>query len=287
MINLLSLVSAGDRISLRARQLGAMSELLRLNLTTTEPAIAAGGPVVSLTSFGKRARTVGFTVESIAQGNVRPSRLLLWLDEAALISQPSAMLARLQRRGVEILQTDDWGPHKKYYPYVASQPSFQVPLVTADDDVLYSTNWLATLVERYRVHPESVHCYRARVVGMNGERLAPYATWHDCSTTAPSHRHFSIGMAGVLLPPHLLQELQRRGTEFRSRCPRTDDIWLNLHAQRVGAKVQQVHAWPDYFMLLPGTQKGALLHDNVAGGNDSALSALYGADDLARLAHAA
>jgi hypothetical protein len=39
-------------------------------------------------------------------------------------------------------------------------------------------------------------------------------------------------------------------------------------------------------MLLPGTQKGALLHDNVAGRNDSALSALYRADDLARLAQA-
>jgi hypothetical protein len=286
MINLLSLVSAGDRISLRARQLGAMSELLRLNLTCTDPAVAPGGPVVSLTSFGKRARTVGFTIESIAQGNVRPSRLLLWLDEPALLDQPNAMLARLQRRGVELLPTENWGPHKKYYPYVASQPSFNVPLVTADDDVLYSTNWLAMLLERHRAHPESVHCYRARVVSMNGEKLAPYASWHDCSTTRASHRHFSIGMAGVLLPPYLLQELQRRGTDFRRECPRTDDIWLNLHAQRVGAKVQQVHAWPDYFMLLPGTQRGALLHDNVASGNDSALSALYRADDLARLAQA-
>ena len=286
MINLLSLVAAGDRISLRARQLGAMSELLRLNLTCTESAVAPGGPVVSLTSFGRRARTVGLAIESIAQGSMRPSRLLLWLDEPALIAQPPAMLARLQRRGVELLATEDWGPHKKYYPYVTSQPSFQVPLVTADDDVLYSTSWLATLMERQAAHPESVHCYRARVVRMSGQKLAPYASWHECSTTLPSHRHFSIGMAGVLFPPCLLEALQRSGAEFRKECPRTDDIWLNLHAQRVGAKVQQVHAWPDYFTLLPGTQTGALLDDNVSGSNDSALSALYGADDLARLAHA-
>jgi len=286
MISFPSLVSVGDRISLRARQLGAMSELLRLNLTSSKPAVAPGGPVVSLTSYGKRARTVGFTIESIAQGEMRPSRLLLWLDESALLAQPNAMLARLKRRGVELLQTENWGPHKKYYPYVASQPSFATPLVTADDDVLYSTTWLGTLLERHRAHPESVHCYRARVVGMNGDRLAPYASWLDCATTTPSHRHFSIGMAGVLLPPYLLQELQRRGTEFRDHCPRTDDIWLNLHAQRVGAKVRQVHASPDFFMLLPGTQKGALLHDNVSSGNDSALSALYGADDIARLAQA-
>lgn len=286
MLNLLSLVAAGDRISLRARQLGAMSELLRLNLTSTEPAVAPGGPVVSLTSFGKRARSVGFTLESIAQGEARPSRLLLWLDEPELLAQPSAMVARLQRRGVEVLPTENWGPHKKYYPYVSSQPAFHAPLVTADDDVLYPTSWLSTLMARHRARPETVHCYRARVVGMNGPKLAPYASWEECSTTTPSHRHFSIGMAGVLFPPYLLDALRRSGPEFRNECPRTDDIWLNLQAQRAGAKVQQVHAWPNYFTLLPGTQKGALMHDNVSGGNDSALSALYGAADLARLSHA-
>ena len=286
MIDGSSIVVAGERVLSRARQLGAMSELLRLNLTSSESAVASGGPVVSLTSFGKRARTVGFTIESIAQGEMRPSRLILWLDEPELLSQPSAMLVRLQRRGVEVLQTENWGPHKKYYPYVASQSAFNVPVVTADDDVLYPTTWLAKLMQRYGAHSDSVHCYRARVVNLVGDRLAPYASWNECGTTAPSHRHFSIGMAGVLLPPPLLQELQRRGPEFRKDCPRTDDIWLNLHAQRLGAKVRQVHASPDYFMLLPGTQKGGLLHDNVAGGNDSALTALYAADDLARLAQA-
>lgn len=286
MLNLLSLVSAGERITLRAQQLGAMSDLLRLNLTSSKPAVAPGGPVVSLTSFGKRAKTVGFTLESIAQGSVLPSRLLLWLDEPALLAQPSTMLARLQRRGVEVLATENWGPHKKYYPYVAAHTSFDVPLVTADDDVLYATSWLSTLMERYRRDSESVHCYRARVVGMNGQSLLPYATWSECSTTEPSHRHFSIGMAGVLFPPHVLQELRQRGAAFREDCPRTDDIWLNLHAQRVGAKVRQVNPRPEYFTLLPGTQKGALLHDNVAGGNDSALSALYRSEDLARLASA-
>jgi hypothetical protein len=281
-----SFVAAGERVLLRARQLGTMSDLLRQNLTCTESAVTPGGPVVSLTSFGKRARTVGFTIESIAQGDLRPSRLLLWLDEPELLARPPAMLVRLQRRGVELLPTENWGPHKKYYPYVAAQSSFHVPVVTADDDVLYSTSWLATLMERYAASSESVHCYRARVVSMNGAKLAPYASWDECATTAPSHRHFSIGMAGVLLPPYLLQELQRRGTEFSQQCPRTDDIWLNLHAQRLGAKVRQVNASPDYFTLLPGTQRGALLHDNVSGGNDSALSALYGADDLARLSQA-
>lgn len=281
--SLSSFSNIAERVSLRTRQLASMSELLGRNLTSNAPAVAPGGPVVSLTSFGKRAHAVPFTIESIAQGALLPSRLLLWLDEPALLATPSAMLARLQRRGVEVLPTENWGPHKKYYPFVASQGELDIPLVTADDDVLYPASWLALLMARYRAHPDDVHCYRARVAGLREGRLTPYATWPECATTEPSYRHFSIGMAGVLFPPAVLRQLQHRGTEFRATCPRTDDIWLNLQAQRVGAKVRQVAARPQYFMLLPGTQKSGLLHGNVQDGNDVALNAVYQPADLERL----
>lgn len=277
------ITAVAERVSLRARQLASMSKLVGHNLTSSAPAVTAGGPVVSLTSFGKRARTVSFTIESIAQGDLLPSRLLLWLDEPGLLAAPSAMLARLKSRGVEVLSTENWGPHKKYFPFVSSQSAFDVPLVTADDDVLYPANWLSSLMARYRAHADDVHCYRARVVGLSQGRLTPYASWRECATTEPSHRHFSIGMAGVLFPPPVLEQLRKRGADFRETCPRTDDIWLNLQAQRVGARVRQVRAVPEYFMLLPGTQKTGLLHDNVQDGNDSALSAVYQPADLERL----
>ena len=280
------ILQVSERVLMRARQLARMSELWRTNLASKRPAVTPGGPVVSLTSFGVRARTVAFTVESIAQGELLPSRLLLWLDEPGLLALPPPMLRRLQRRGVEVLPTRNFGPHKKYYPYVESRTSFDVPLVTADDDVLYQADWLSGLAQRYAADRDSVHCYRARVATLNDGRFDPYASWRECSSSAPSHRHFSIGMAGVLLPPPLLQELRRAGSVFEASCPRTDDIWLNLHAQRVGARVRQVHATPSYFMLLPGTQKVGLLHSNVEGGNDAALQAVYEPADLARLAAA-
>lgn len=276
-----------ERALLRARQLVRMSELWRGSLASQRPAVAPGGPVVSLTSFGVRARTVAFTIESIARGERLPSRLLVWLDEPGLLELPPPMLRRLQRRGVEVLPTQNWGPHKKYYPFVASQDTFDVPLVTADDDVLYPADWLSKLWERYLADTESVHCHRARVATLSQGRFDPYASWRECATDAPSHLHFSIGMAGVLLPPRLLQALKRSGSAFEATCPRTDDIWLNLHAQRIGARVRQARAEPSYFMLLPGTQKVGLLHANVEGGNDAALAAVYEPADLARLAAAA
>lgn len=279
----LSLTDVRERFQLRAQQLVAMADLYRNNLTSREPAVAPSGPVVSLTSFGQRARTVAFTLESIACGSLRPSRLLLWLDEPELLERPTGMLRRLMARGVELCATENFGPHKKYYPYVQQAAGFDAPLVTADDDVLYPSSWLAGLMERHAALPQAVHCYRARLVGLRGNDFEPYASWRECETSEPSHRHFSIGMAGVLFPEPVLRELKRQGDAFRATCPKTDDIWLNLQAQRVGAKVRQVHTRPDYFMLLPGTQKVGLLHGNVRGGNDSALAAVYTPADLLRL----
>lgn len=272
-----------ERLSLRTAQVRAMVALALSNVMSRRPAVAAGGPVVSLTSYGKRARTVGFTLESIAQGTLLPSRLLLWLDEPELIARLPASVRRLQARGLEVLPCENYGPHKKYYPYVAAQTTLDAPLVTADDDVLYPRDWLASLMAAHQREPELVHCYRARVMALSGSELLPYASWPDCSTTAPSHRHFSVGLAGVLFPAHVQRELQHSGASFTSSCPRTDDIWLNLHAQRAGARVRQLRARPQHFMLLPGTQSVALLHSNVQTGNDAALRKLYDAEQLARL----
>ena len=49
--------------------------------------VATGGPgvVVSMTTYGKRVRTVHLAIESIARGAVRPARLILWLDEPELV----------------------------------------------------------------------------------------------------------------------------------------------------------------------------------------------------------
>ena len=39
--------------------------------------------------------------------------------------------------------------------------------------------------------------------------------------------HFATGVSGVFYPMAMLRALAARGTEFMSRCPRADDIWLH------------------------------------------------------------
>ena len=116
----------------------------RKAVATKEP-----GAVVSLTTYGRRVGAVHLAIESIARGDTKPSRLILWLDDAALFANLPRPLLRLEHRGLEIRLCKNYGPHKKYYPYVESQKAFPYPLATADDDVIYPRSWLAGLLDAY------------------------------------------------------------------------------------------------------------------------------------------
>ena len=126
--------------------------LIHANCTAQTSILGEADANVSLTSFGKRISTVWQTIETIGAGRTRPRRLILWLDDAEALSDLPPSLRRLQARGLEILPCLNYGPHKKYFPYVndilPSEPGRT--LVTADDDVLYPANWLKDLLHEHR-----------------------------------------------------------------------------------------------------------------------------------------
>ena len=240
------------------------------------------GPVVSLTTFGKRSNGVYLAIESIARGSTLPSRLILWLDDATLYANLPKPLLRLKRRGLDIRFCKNYGPHKKYYPYVESQKSFSVPLVTADDDVIYPRTWLAGLLAAYQQFPGGVNCYRARVMALDDGKIASYRLWPLCNSTEPSSRTVATGVSGVIYPPALLANVKAAGTAFDSRCPRADDLWLHVQAIRSGFLIRQIQAEPLHFPMIPGSQETSLYAENCAldDGNDRQLAVTYEASDL-------
>jgi len=260
--------------------------LARRNLTSKSPVIdAAGEAVVSLTSYGSRIANVYQAIESIGRGAVLPSRLMLWLDKSEQGKQIPPELNRLMDRGLEIMFTRDYGPHKKYYPYIASQDSFNTPLVTADDDTLYPSWWLARLVAAWRQHPQTVNCYRSRVIAMNSNRLDRYSNWRvSRKGRVASVRNIAVGASGIIYPPALLQALQSAGTGFINLCPTADDLWLHVQAIRNGFKIRQIDSAPHLFPTLPGTQRGGLYQDNLrANRNDELIRKTYNDEDIEML----
>lgn len=245
----------------------------------TEPS----GPVVSMTTWGQRSQTVYLTIESIATGQIRPSRLILWIDEESIFRNLPATLRRLQKRGLEVKLCANYGPHKKYYPYVEAQELFVMPLVTADDDMLYPACWLEKLLEANWQHPEDVNCFWGHAIALNEHGMERPGEWKQCHSTRPSFRHIAAGVTGVIYPPSFLTALKRAGAAFQSCCPKADDIWLHAQALRSGHKIRMILPRLPYFSFLglPGTYSSALCIANVEGeGNDAQAKATYCESDI-------
>lgn len=265
---------------------GWMARLAEHNASSADAVVAPGGPVVSLTTYGPRLADVHYTIESIGQGDLKPSRLILWLAHELLAAGLPLTLQRLQRRGLEVVGCDDHGPHKKYFPYVMTAASLDVPLVTADDDHLYPRHWLARLQRAHRdASTDAVHCWRAHRIAFDGSGgFMPYRQWPGCTSLEPSALHFTTGASGVMYPPRVQAALREHGAAFTACCPRADDIWLNANALRAGVPVVQVAPLPVAFFELPGSRDQGLARSNVGGGgNDLQLAATYTAQERARL----
>jgi hypothetical protein len=242
------------------------ARLRRRNRTSREP-VTGDGPVnVSLTSYGRRLKTVWVAIESIGLGIMKPGRIILWLDDEETAENPPAPLRRLQNRGLEIRHSRNYGPHTKYFPYVsqllAHQPN--VPLVTADDDVLYPPTWLSELMAAHQ--DGQVTAWRARI-----RTDGPYRDWPLYDTTnapPPPERMFATGVSGVAYPARVLEALRDRGEEFMRACPRADDFWLHYATVAAGVPVRQVRNAPAEWWSVPSTIFGGLRFDNLTANDE-------------------
>jgi hypothetical protein len=190
----------------------------------------------------------------------------------------------LQKRGLEVLLCKNYGPHTKYYPYLESLHEYEVPLVTADDDVIYPKDWLMRLVDAYHQFPDVVNCHTARAIAMTDDGIGRYESWQHAGSTDQSVSHFALGVGGVLYPPRLQERLKGEGEAFLNCCPKADDVWLHVQALRAGYKIRQIAPIAFQPVNIPGTQSNALHHKNLAGGeNDRQIATTYRVTDIERL----
>ena len=270
-----------------AAQLADLAWLAVRNRLAFASLLDSKGPALSLTSHGSRIGTAYLTVESIARGQARPARIMLWLDDDDALANLPATLRRQVARGLEVRASENFGPHTKYFPYIDSEDDFSRPLVTADDDVIYPRPWLRELLAHHALYPDEVVCHRARVVVFDGAALAPYNNWPMCASTAPSLMHLATGVSGVLYPVAMQRALKQAGRAFLACCPKADDLWLHVTAVRSGARIRQLRSAVSDFPCVPASQHQALCLVNMGEGlNDVQARATYLPRDLQLMQHA-
>lgn len=264
----------------KIRKAGITLRLVVRNWWSMSRVTDPGGPVVSLTTYGQRSRTVFLTLESIARGDLRPSRLILWIDEGHVLEHVPGSLRRLSGRGLEMLRCENLGPHKKYYPYIRDHAEKGVPLVTADDDVLYTRAWLSTLLAESEKDPENVICFRAREIpverGDQTASLGEYSTWPLCTSAVAGSRIFPTGTSGVLYPPAVQKAIRNAGSGAETSFRFVDDVWLHSVTIAAGYTARQVSPQAVHFPTIFLSQRTALFRRNVySNENDERVALAY------------
>ncbi|MBC3186088.1 glycosyltransferase [Corynebacterium sp. zg-331] len=242
--------------------------------------------LVSLTTHGRRLRTVFLAIESVARG-ARGVPIVLWLDPEEYDHPEAwpASLHRLVHRGLTVRRGDGGlGPHAKYWNQFRAVAGSQTRVVTIDDDVIYPAWFLDRLREVGGLRPDTVVAYRAHRIELREGRMLPYMKWSPADTCAPSLLHFATGVSGVSYPPAFIDYVVAQGEGFREVAPQADDVWLHLCALRSGHPVRQVFARPRNFAVVPSAQLDALVLGNgVGGGNDEQIGRAYTPRDVANL----
>ncbi|NNC12955.1 glycosyltransferase family 4 protein [Planctomonas sp. JC2975] len=237
------------------------------------------GVDVSMATYGPRIRTVHLALESIAAGKVRPRRMILWIADSDFRITPG--LRRLMRRGLEVASVPSaLGPHAKWFPYTQGWDGWSC-LVTADDDLFYPSTWLSSLERERKRSTDEIVAHRTHRVAMRDGAIQPYRSWAPGFDTTLDPLNFPTGGAGCLFPPAALRALAKASTAqpFLTTCPRQDDIWLHSTLVGAGLYARQLTGTPLPLHGIPGTGEGALLNDNVLGGeNDNAVARAYGPD---------
>lgn len=230
--------------------------------------------LVTLTTYPARTGTVAQTVRTLLNQTYCPDAVLLWLAEEQYPGQEADLpeeLLQLRAHGLEIRWTKDIRSFKKLIPALKEYP--QDILVTADDDLLYPPDWLATLVAGHLRHPECICARRCHEVALNRRGMQPYARWHmEINARRPRYGNFFTGVGGVLYPPHCMEDTVLDESKFMRLCPQQDDIWFWGMALLHGTRIY-IPCNPFHLEYVEGTQENGLFGINVFGGeNDAALA---------------
>lgn len=228
---------------------------------------------VTLTSIGPRLRYCAIAVRSLLLLDPGPQQITLWLGNE-LTGQIPASLARLQCDRFRIAFREDVGPHTKLVHALREQPN--ETHVTADDDILYPTDWLAKLWPDHKANPNAIVANVCRRIWHNPDgSLKPYRHWHDARPGTVNENNLMLGYSGVLYPPGALPDETIDSDRFRQLAPKADDLWFAAMAMKNGTPVRRSEKPGRKPYRVPFSQGVSLRKTNVLrDGNEQQWAAL-------------
>lgn len=234
--------------------------------------------IVSLTTYSKRANTVHKTIISLLNQTATIDKIILWLDkdEFTLKTLPKD-LAELQGEVFNIEFCENTKSFKKLIPTLEKYP--EANIVTVDDDFIYPSTLIESLLEYNAKFPGCVIGARGRVMRVEYGEIKPYPDWQFVQLQhgiKSSHALIPIGYAGILYPVNSLHRDVFKKDLYTKLCPTADDLWFKAMAMLQGtATVIMPLEKTNGMKPIEGTQDEALyLTHNAGDANTNQMKAI-------------
>lgn len=198
-----------------------------------------GRIIASLTTFPARIDNIWIVIESILRQSQKPDMLFLWLskEQFSSIDVLPKRLQNLQTRGLQIRLCDgDLCSHKKYYYVLRDYPNDH--LITFDDDLIYPTNTISSIMEAATMYPDCVVGRYSNQVGIDDSGNVRFIRNKNRDVAfQPSWSVFIGSGGGTLFPAGFLPEIAKDKDTFMSICRTADDVWLNSMCRYSGHRI--------------------------------------------------
>ena len=184
--------------------------------------------IVSLTSFPERIHETPYTIYSLLNQNLKPDKVILWLAEEQFPNRENDLpesLLNLKKNGLTIDWCSDIKSYKKLIPTLKQHPNDYI--VTVDDDIYYSENWLEQMWNTSKEYPNTIISSRARDIKIKDGQLENYLKWKILKHfREPSYLTLPTGAGGTLYCPNALSDSVFDESLFNKLCPTADDMWF-------------------------------------------------------------
>ena len=193
--------------------------------------------IVSLTSFPARMNSIHTCLYSLLTQTLKPDMVILWLAEENFPNREKDIPDRvlnLQKNGLTIKWCEDIKAYKKLIPALSKYPKDII--VTADDDLIYSSLWLKKLYKSFLKYPQDIQVHRVTRFEFDQKWITAGRTPYDKG----SFLNKLTGGAGALYPPHSLYKDILNEKLFSRLAPTNDDQWFWFQAVLNDVKIRVV-----------------------------------------------
>lgn len=265
----------GLRIRIKHKSFFKIKEVTKYGVTTEKRTPQL---IVSLTTFPQRIQAVVNTIKTLLNQTTKPDRIVLWLADSQFPQKEGELpedLLELKNYGLTIKWCEDLRSYKKLVPALKEFPNDII--VTADDDILYSEDWLESLYNEYIKNPENIYVRRARRVFIEANKIKHISVKEDIFTRneGASYKNRIAGGSGCLFPPASLYPDVMNIDLVKSLIPTHDDVFFWAMCVLNKRKIQVVKGFSANMYVQPEVQKYGLCKINRKGNSGTPIQEAF------------